>query len=138
MNTRGSAYAGGVYYTLYFTNLSGHACTLFGYPGVSAVNLSGRQIGSPAGRSPATRTTVRLAEGATASALLQVADPANFGTKCFLPGPPPTQGKPGKLPTAAGLRIYPPNQTTSKVIPYPFKACDHKGPVYMHVDPVQK
>jgi hypothetical protein len=36
-------------YYLEFTNLSGHACTLAGYPGVSAVGLSGGQLGSPAG-----------------------------------------------------------------------------------------
>src|SRR5450755_947451 len=45
----GNHYAGGAGYYLEFTNLSGHACTLSGHPGVSAVSLTGRQIGSPAG-----------------------------------------------------------------------------------------
>src|SRR5262249_24564535 len=45
----GGGYAGGYYYTISFTNLSGHACTLQGYPGVSAVSLTGHQLGSPAG-----------------------------------------------------------------------------------------
>lgn len=40
------------------------------------------------------------------------------------------------LPTAAGLRVYPPNQFASKVIPYPFPACPHAGPVYIHAGPV--
>jgi hypothetical protein len=138
MNTTGSAYAGGIYYTLEFTNLSGHTCTLHGYPGVSAVTLSGRPVGSPGLRSPARPTTVSLPGGATATATLQITDPGNFGTVCFLPGPPPEPGRPGKLPTAAGLRVYPPNQFTSKVIPFPFSACYRTGPVWLHVTPVQK
>ncbi len=81
-----------------FTNLSGRACTLHGYPGVSAVSLSGGRLGRPAGLGTATPTTVTLADGATAAATLQIADPANFGTACFLPGPPPAPGRPGKLP----------------------------------------
>jgi hypothetical protein len=40
--------AGSIYYHLEFTNLSGRACTLVGYPGVSAINLSGHQLGSAA------------------------------------------------------------------------------------------
>ena len=140
MNTQGSQYAGGAYYTLKFTNLSGHACTLRGYPGVSAVSLSGRRIGHPAGWGTARPATVTLADGATATAALQIADAANFGGACFLPGPPPAPGRPGKLPTAAGLRVYPPNprQFTSKVIPFPFKACYRTGPIWLHVTPVQK
>jgi Protein of unknown function (DUF4232) len=48
INTQATHYTGGALYTLEFTNLSGHACTLHGTPGVSAVILSGRQIGVPA------------------------------------------------------------------------------------------
>src|SRR5580704_9196404 len=47
--TRDGVAAGSVFYTLNFTNLSGHACRLDGHPGVSAVTLGGRQVGSPAG-----------------------------------------------------------------------------------------
>ena len=130
----GSDYAGGAYYDLEFTNLSGHACTLRGYPGVSAVGLSGRELGSPAGRGTAKTTTVRLASGGTATAELQITDTSNY-SQCFqrLPQGP---GRPGVLPTAAGLRVYPPNQTASKVIPYPLQACAHTGPVWIHTGPV--
>jgi hypothetical protein len=138
MNTQGDGYAGGVYYTLNFTNLSGHACTLHGYPGVSAVTLSGRQIGSPAGWGNTKPGTVTLANRATATASLQASDPANYGTMCFLPGPAPSPGHPGKLPTAAGLRVYPPNQRASKVIPFPLGACASSKPVWLHAGPVQK
>src|SRR5262249_57737110 len=65
--------AGTLYYTLNFTNLSGHACTLRGHPGVSTVGLSGSQIGRPArwgNPGHARLRTVRLARGATATAVL--------------------------------------------------------------------
>jgi len=43
--------------------------------------------------------------------------------------------------TAAGLRVFPPNQTRAKTIPFPFAACSARGPkapVYMTVGPVTK
>jgi hypothetical protein len=128
MDTQGDGAAGSIYYTLDFTNLSGHACTLRGYPGVSAVSLSGRQLGSPArwGTSPA--TTVRLASGATAYAVLRYSDVVTSGS-----GPRPCDAV-----TAAGLRVYPPDQTASKTVPFPLKACTRSGLVYMSVTPVQQ
>jgi Protein of unknown function (DUF4232) len=130
----GNGYAGGAGYDLEFTNQSGHACTLRGHPGVSAVSLSGHQFGRPAGWAPPGITTVTLANGATATARLIVEDTANFGSQCFSRAPRP--GRPGILPTAAGLRVYPPNQTAAKVIPYPLQACAHNGPVWMDAGPV--
>jgi hypothetical protein len=130
----GNHYAGGASYYLEFTNLSGHACTLRGYPGVSAVSLSGRQLGSPAGWGTPRTTTVRLASGATATAELQIGDPGKWG-QCLI-GLPPRPGRGATFPTAAGLRVYPPNQTAYKVIPYPFGACGHTGPVWMGVGAV--
>jgi hypothetical protein len=38
---------------------------------------------------------------------------------------------------AAGLRVYPPNDFASKVIPFPIPACTRRGLVYMGVRPVQ-
>ena len=132
----GNDYAGGAYYYLEFTNLSGHACTLRGYPGVSAVSLNGRQLGSPAGWGPPKATTVRLTSGATATAELQIADTGGYGNRCLVPPPWQQPWRPGTLPTAAGLRVYPPNQTASTVIPYPLRACAHTGPVWIHAGPV--
>jgi hypothetical protein len=130
----GNGYAGGAGYDLEFTNQSGHACTLRGHPGVSAVSLSGHQFGRPASWAPPGITTVTLANGATAAAKLIIEDTANFGPRCFSRAPRP--GRPGILPTAAGLRVYPPNQTAAKVIPYPLQACAHNGPVWMNAGPV--
>jgi hypothetical protein len=130
----GNDYAGGAYYDLEFTNLSGHACTLRGYPGVSAVSLTGRQLGSPAGWGSPRVTTVRLASRQTATAQLQITDSGDYG-QCLQRLP---QGRetPVLPPTAAGLRVYPPNQTASTVIPYPLRACAHPGPVWIHAGPV--
>jgi hypothetical protein len=130
----GNDYAGGAFYYLEFTNLSWHACTLHGSPGVSAVSLSGRQLGSAAGGDYSGDTTaVMLAPGATASSKLRIADTGNFGS-CFVK--PPVAGQPPPLPTAAGLRVYPPNQFESTFVPFPLQACAHSGPVYMGVTPV--
>ncbi len=39
---------------------------------------------------------------------------------------------------SAGLRVFPPGQTASKVVPFPLPACTRKNVVYMYVEPVQK
>jgi hypothetical protein len=39
---------------------------------------------------------------------------------------------------AAGLRVYPPDQTTSKVAPYPILACSRPGPICFKVQPLVK
>ncbi len=125
----GNGYAGGVVYDLNFTNLSGHTCTLRGYPGVSAVSLAGRRLGGPAGwggfSNPNLRT-IRLADGATATAVMDLSFAVTGGAGPCHPV------------TAAGLRVYPPSQFASKVIPFPFSACSHAGPSYMSVQRVQK
>jgi hypothetical protein len=125
LNTQGNGAAGTIYYDLEFTNLSGGACTLFGYPGVSATDLAGTQLGSAAARIGATPATVTLANGATATALVGIVEAGVF---------PPAQCGPV---TAAGLRVYPPGQTQSKRIPFPFAACSKTGPEYLKIMPVQ-
>jgi Protein of unknown function (DUF4232) len=127
LDTSGNGAAGSVYYKLQFTNLSGHACHLRGYPGVSAVDLSGHRLGSPASRNHAhAPRTVTLARGATARAVLQIVEAGNFsGAACH-------------QVTAAGLRVFPPSQTASKVVPFPFRGCSRAGPVYLTVQAVRK
>lgn len=126
IDTRADAAAGSVYYRLKFTNQSGKTCTLTGYPGVSAAGLRGQSLGSPASRTPASTRAVSLPNDKTASALLQIAQAANFPVSACRPAP------------AAGLRIYPPNQTASKVVPIPFSACSRRGPVFLHVKAVTR
>jgi hypothetical protein len=126
LDTQGQGAAGTVYYHLNFTNLSGSTCTLFGYPGVSATNLGGTQLGSAATRVGATPHTVTLTNGATAFALVGIVQGGIF---------PPSQCGPV---TAAGLRVFPPNQTQSRKVPFPFAACAKTGPLYLKILPVQQ
>ena len=120
----GGAAAGSTYYPLELTNISSHRCRLFGFPGVSAV--AGHQLGSPAQRNRAHPTyTVNLLPGATAHTVLQIVDVANFpAAKC-------------KPTDASGLRVYPPDQLSAAEIPFSFRACSAKGPVFLSVEPVQ-
>ena len=124
MDTNGDGAAGSIFYTLKFTNLSGHACTLDGHPGVSAVSLSGGRLGRPAAWDPPKPQVVTLAAGDTAIAVLQYSNVTVSNHRCTT--------------TAAGLRVYPPGQTTSKVIPFPITVCKSSTLVFMGVRPVQK
>ena len=127
LNTQGNGAAGSVYYTLELTNLSGHACTLNGYPYVYAVTLAGSTLGSVGSFDHVHQTaTVTLANGATAKSVLRIVQAANFPESAC------------HRVTAAGLRVYPPNQTRATRIPFPFDACSRKGPVVLSVQAVQK
>ena len=68
LNTMGNGAAGSVYYNLNLTNLSAGTCTLYGYPGVSAVTQAGIQLGSAAGRDAAHAVTLRSRSPARARA----------------------------------------------------------------------
>ena len=109
----GNGAAGSVYYPLVFTNTSGSACTLFGFPGVSFVTgIGGSQIGHAATRnSDAPRQTVTLAPGGVAHATLQVVQALNF---------PPAKCQ---LTTAHWLKVYPPNQTEPVFLNFTSKTC---------------
>jgi Domain of unknown function (DUF4232) len=127
LNTQGDHAAGSSYYELRFTNLSGRTCTLRGFPGVAAVSIAGHQLGRAAARTRAgTSRQVRLPNNATAVATIQIANAHNFPTSACRPV------------VAAALRVYPPNQTASKLVPFPFPACSRAGPVYLFVRKVQK
>jgi hypothetical protein len=139
LNTTGNGAAGSSYYSLNFTNLSAHTCTLYGYPGVSGVTQAGIQLGSSASRDATHAATVitltsartaRAFEGSTshntATVILQITEAENFPTAMCRPI------------TAAGLRVYPPGQKESTVVPFPFVACATSGPRYLHVESVQK
>ena len=128
INTQGNGTAGTIFYTLNFTNLSGHACTLRGFPGVSAVNLHGKTLGKAAVRDSGQPVkNVKLTNGHTAHAVLGIVDIGALPTTTC----PPT--------TAAGLRVFPPNQKASKVIPFPFPACGSAGgPAFLRIRPVTK
>ena len=124
LDTNGSSATGHTGYHLKFTNLSGSTCTLFGYPGVSAVTLTGTQIGSAAARNGTTPQTVTLANGATTDALVVITNTSFFQPSLC------------HQVTAAGLKVYPPNQTKPRTVPFPFGACSKTGTIYLAISPV--
>jgi hypothetical protein len=125
LNPEDSGALGSFYFKLEFTNLSGHTCTLAGYPGVSAVNLRGRQVGSPAGREvTGPPGVVTLAPEAQVAGLLHVVDVAVLPASC-------------RQTTAAGLRVYPPGERASKIVPFPFRTCAKLGDSPMSVRSVK-
>jgi Protein of unknown function (DUF4232) len=121
----GGAQAGSTSYPLELTNVSGRTCHLFGFPGVSA--LAGKsQAGSAAGRDrSAPEHTVTLRPGATAHAVLRIADVSAF---------PPGTCRPV---AADALKVYPPGAFRAATVPFRFRACSAKGPVFLHVTAVQ-
>ena len=98
--TQGSGAAGTSYVPIDFTNVSGHRCDMFGFPGVSFVTgPGGSQIGDAASRQTAFGArTVTLASGGTAHAWVGIADAGNFPATSCAPV------------TAHWLKIYPPDQ----------------------------
>lgn len=121
----GGGQAGSIVYPLEFTNVSGHTCQLFGFPGVSA-ERAGSQVGSAAGRDHSLPArTVTLRNRATAHTRLQITDVSAF---------PPTSCN---AVTADGLTVYPPGARTAAEIPFRFRACSAKGPVFLSVKTVQ-
>lgn len=121
--------AGSYYVPLEFTNTSGQACALTGYPAVAFTSGSaGQQIGTEAAVDRSVRASaVRLAPGATAHAWLQVASAANYpASKCH-----PV--------TAAGLRVVVPGSESASYLPHPVPACKTavQGSEILTVHPVQ-
>ncbi|GAA2060956.1 MULTISPECIES: DUF4232 domain-containing protein [Streptomyces] len=103
-----NAGAGSVMYTLVFTNTGDTTCSMTGYPGVSLLTAEGgEQIGAPAVRGPegGAAERVELAPGETARAGLRLARAENYpAPEC---GPAP----------AAGLLVYPPDETEALFLP---------------------
>jgi hypothetical protein len=118
----GDGAAGSTFFQLELSNTSGRACTLYGFPGVSAIGRGGGQLGRAAARDHADPThLVTLRPGATAHVLLRIVDVANFPAASCDPA------------TAVGLRVYPPNDFRSADVPFSFRACRKSGPVFLDV-----
>jgi hypothetical protein len=103
---------GHTFWPLIFTNVSGRACTLTGFPGVSSVTAPhGRQVGRAASREPGfkVRTISLAAHGGTASAVLTLVNVDAFPAGACRPK------------SAAYFRVFAPNQTAAF-----FKAKSHR------------
>jgi Domain of unknown function (DUF4232) len=121
--------AGSSYVPLEFTNASGHACTLSGYPAVTfASSAGGQQIGTAAVAEVTTSPVLfTLASGGTAHAWLQIADVASYpASKC-------------KPVQAHGLRVGFASTQAAAFLPHSFQACTRAipGSTVLAVFPVQ-
>jgi uncharacterized protein DUF4232 len=123
----GGGAAGSTYVPIEFTNTSGAACALYGYPGVSFVTgQNGSQIGAPAKRSGSfANVTVTVASHATAHAWLQVAEAGNYpASSCH-------------VVTAHFLKVYPPANTAPAYVSYSDQTCSSGKVATMTIDPVR-
>jgi Protein of unknown function (DUF4232) len=120
---------GGTYYTLEFTNVSARACSLYGYPAVSAYaggQAGGSQIGSAAAHDTSVRPRpVTLAPGQTAHSVLRLTSTKTFQpTACA-------------QVTAPELRVMLPDQVRPTFVPIHLSACSKKGPEFLSVQAIQ-
>lgn len=120
----GGGAAGSYGVELVTTNTGRTACTLKGFPGVSfTAPGTGAQLGAAADREPGqTSPLVRLAPGASATALVRVTQAGNYGPRC-------------QLAKAAGFRVYLPGETAAQYAPYAAEACSNSDLHLLRVRP---
>jgi hypothetical protein len=106
----GDGFAGGAAWQVEISNIGHHACTLFGYPGVSELNGSGHQVGLPAAHG-GPKALVVIPAGGTAHVVLIVHD---TGIAC------PNSAVQGTL-----LRVFAPGQTKAEMTPFAISVCKH-------------
>jgi hypothetical protein len=91
--------AGTLYSSLVLTNKSSQECALVGYPGVSLVDMNGKQIGQPASRDTSKPANPVIIEpGKTANATIGTHDPGAYG-------PGACSG------LSQSVKVYPPGDT---------------------------
>jgi hypothetical protein len=112
---QGQGAAGSAVVPIVFTNTGSTPCTLYGYPGVSFLDGSGKQLGVPATRNGGDEGVVTLAPNGTANSQLQLPDPGNF----------PAAGC--KEKTSARLLVYPPGETSTLSITDVAQVCTTPG-----------
>jgi hypothetical protein len=122
LDTQAQGALGTTVYRIELTNLTGTRCSLTGYLSVSAFELSGKRVGTPASRYRLSVKTVELKPRSSAYALLFVREPGTFQARC---GPR----------TAAGLRVMLPHGDMVNSIPFPLPACSTPQP-FLSVGPI--
>jgi hypothetical protein len=119
---RANGAAGSIFYPLDLTNISGRSCFVVGWPGVSATNLNGTQLGSPAQRDTSVaRRVVTLAPGASAHATLRYIDVQ------VDPGPGCRQVN------STFLKVFPPDQTAARHAFFQVPSCKVSGRIYLRI-----
>ncbi len=120
----GNGAAGSTYYPLEISNISNQSCTLYGFPGVSALKAGGKQLGSAAARLTGYSVgLITLAPYQTAHVNLQIVDVGVYA---------PSKCHPA---TAVTLRVFAPGDYGSLKFPFSFQACAKAGPIYLYVTP---
>ncbi|KQN89615.1 hypothetical protein ASE96_05080 [Arthrobacter sp. Leaf69] len=106
---------------LILTNSGTGPCLLKGFAGVSlTANANGAPIGAAAARDESTpAAAVVLAPGQAGAATLRYTQAANYPDCNVTP--------------AAGLRIYPPEDTASLFVAQPRSACSNAGPTLLTI-----
>ncbi len=108
----GGGAAGTIFYPLEFSNVGRRTCTLFGFPGASAV-INGRQVGFAAIRIGRKHLVV-LRPGQTAHAILGIVEAGNIAG-CH-------------IRNGASLKVFAPNQRGFTIIPaFTFTACSNRS-----------
>lgn len=102
----GGGAAGSLFWTLVLTNHGSASCHLTGFPGLSMLDAHGAQIGRPAAREHTPYQPVVLKPGGSASDTIRTVN-----------------GQGTCLPTSASVRVYPPGNTASMVVPGRITEC---------------
>lgn len=101
------------------SDISARPCALDGFPGVSAVSSTGRQLGDAAAKGPGKPRLITLRYGQTAHFTLDVIDVSIFAPSSC------------DQVTAAGLSIYAPGDRASQFVPLELRVCGKPGLQYM-------
>ena len=107
VGTGGQGAAGTLISTFGLRNTGTGTCVLSAFPGASLVDAQGQQIGAAARRQGAAGGQVRLAPGQAASFQLALAH----------------AGCPSSAPVSHALRVYPPGDRGSLLVPYEQPVC---------------
>src|SRR5512146_416363 len=128
-DSQANAGAGNAYFPLNFTNTSGAACEMYGFPGVSFVTApagQGRQVGAAALRGGAfAKVAILLKARGSAHAWLKVAAAGNYPASACHPV------------TVHFLRVYPPGETAAGYVGHAFTACSSASAPLLTVLPVR-
>jgi hypothetical protein len=123
----GNSAAGHVGLRIVFTNAASHSCDMYGFPGVSFLTgAHGKQLNVPAERSPGEGAPklIHLVAGGKAHADLLLVNTANFAADACKPQ------------QAAGVRIYPPDETAAAFAAYAIMVCSVNGVGTAQIYPV--
>lgn len=125
-NSNGAA--GTIYYDIIFTNTSASSCVLRGYPGISfvtALSNAGSQVGADAKRNSVYPVaTITIAPGASAHALLGIAQAGNFDASTCNPV------------NTHYMKVFPPGETVATYFSFATQTCASTSTPTMHVSTI--